>query len=361
MSRGQWWAAGLALAVVAGMVIASAGGGAGPSSLAKGPEGWLAARRYLEARGGAAQVLDLPFAADRVGPLLVTALPWSRRDFATDHQPLRRWVHSGGRLMVAYAGRRDRFEEEELLDAFGIGTAKARRDPPWGPLAWRRWADEEWSLEPAAPGETGRPLIVQARDRLPSTPRGAQVLYRRPDTGAAVVWSLPVGQGRLVLLPADALTNARLSQPGNADLLETLIGWLGDRWTFDEYHHGFVAPEAVASLAPPLAFDLFALHLGLLYLLAVVALARRFGPAWREPPARSGSAGAFLLGLGRLHDRLGHHAPAAERLLARVQELEPHLALPGELRRRAGEAGARDLVAIAREVASWRQRGRSGR
>jgi hypothetical protein len=163
-----------------------------------------------------------------------------------------------------------------------------------------------------------------------------------------------------VLLPADALANARLANPGNADLAETLIGWLGKHWTFDEFHHGLVDPAAAAGVAPPLAYDLFAAHLVVLYLLAVAALARRFGPAWREPAVRAGSAGAFLLGLGRLHDRLGHHSQAAQRLLARARELQPDLALPDGFDERARRAGAAELVAIARAVTASRRHARSG-
>ena len=68
----------------------------------------------------------------------------------------------------------------------------------------------------------------------------------------------------------------------------------------------------------------------------------------------TGSAGAFLLGLGALHHRLGHHAEAARRLLERVRELDRDADFPAELDRRAAAAGPRELVALAREVARRR-------
>jgi hypothetical protein len=68
----------------------------------------------------------------------------------------------------------------------------------------------------------------------------------------------------------------------------------------------------------------------------------------------TGSAGSFLLGLGVLHHRLGHHAEAARRLLERTRELHRDLDLPAELDRRAASAGPRELVALARDVASRR-------
>jgi hypothetical protein len=73
----------------------------------------------------------------------------------------------------------------------------------------------------------------------------------------------------------------------------------------------------------------------------------------------TGSAGSFLLGLGALHNRLGHHAEAARRLLERTRELDRNLILPDGLDRRANSAGPRELVELAREVARLRRLGGS--
>ena len=70
----------------------------------------------------------------------------------------------------------------------------------------------------------------------------------------------------------------------------------------------------------------------------------------------TGSTGSFLLGLGALHHRLGHHAEAARRLLERARELDPGADLPADLDRRAATAGPRELVELAREVAGRRAR-----
>ena len=159
--------------------------------------------------------------------------------------------------------------------------------------------------------------------------------------------------GRVVVLPADALSNARLGEAGNADLLETLLRNLGPRWAFDEVHHGLAAaPAAKGPLGR--AADLLLAHLVLLYLLAVLALARRQGPAWREPATVAGSAATFLLGMGALHHRLGHHAEAARLLLRRARELDRGLQLPPDLDRQAASAGPRELVEIATLVARRR-------
>jgi hypothetical protein len=187
---------------------------------------------------------------------------------------------------------------------------------------------------------------------LPELGSGARVLYAGP-SGEPVVALLPRLGGRVLVLPADALANARLELPGNADLLEALLRNLGRRWAFDEYHHGLVTGEG-GSRELGRAADLLLAHLVLLYLLAALALVRRQGPAWQEAAPLGGSAAAFLRGLGALHHRLGHHREAARLLLRRARELDPGLALPPELERQAAAAGPQQLVAIAREVARRR-------
>ena len=77
----------------------------------------------------------------------------------------------------------------------------------------------------------------------------------------------------------------------------------------------------VASQRLGRVFDLYLAHLAVVYLLGVSCLARRFGPAWIEAPVLTGSVAAFLVGLGALHHRLGHHRRAAELLVSRAREL----------------------------------------
>jgi hypothetical protein len=182
------------------------------------------------------------------------------------------------------------------------------------------------------------------------------VLLRSPEGEPAVV-VLKRHRGKIWLLPADALANARLDQPGNADLLETLLRQGGPQWTFDEYHHGLIGRQEVDSQGLGRTLDLVLLHLALLYLAALLTLARRFGPAWREPPVVSGSVGSFLLGLGTLHHRLSHHQTAARRLLERARELDRNLELSSDLYRLAENAGPRELLEVARQVARLRRGG----
>jgi Domain of unknown function (DUF4350) len=363
LSRRGWVVvAALALVAVAGGLLLAGQGAAGPSALSPGPSGWLAARRYLEARGARVTLLDRSFGAESPGRVLVTAFPWSLLDPGVDFDALRGWVRRGGTLLVAYSGSERDAREEDLLSRFGLRVRAVRGEAPWGYLAWRRYFEEEWRLRPepslAGGGEVGG-AVVRAFARAPASPKGARVLYRQPETDRPLVFAVTRGAGRVVLLPAAALANARLGEEGNGDLLESLLAWLGPEWTFDEYHHGLVRPGEAAAAVPAGVFDLFLAHLGLLYLLALVALGRRFGPPWREATARGGTAASFLIGLGSLHHRLGHHAEAARRLLARVRELEPGLALPADLDHRAAGADGAALVALAGEVARRRGRGMS--
>jgi len=153
------------------------------------------------------------------------------------------------------------------------------------------------------------------------------------------------------VLPADAFSNARLGHSGNADLLEGLRQQLGDHWTFDEFHHGLRPAFTPATRGSQRVLLLYLLQLVFVYVLVAVALARRFGPAWREEPPAFGSAASFLVGLGGLHDRLGHQRAAAELLVSRARALDGRLVLPS-----ASELDGRDLLGLARRVGQAQMR-----
>ncbi len=182
---------------------------------------------------------------------------------------------------------------------------------------------------------------------MPIAPRGASPLLRSPD-GALAAFSFPLWQGRVVVLPGDALSNGRLASAGNADLLESLLS-LGGTWTLDEFHHGLAAPSSPADARLSGVFDLYLIHLAFLYLVTVLAISRRFGPPWTEPPTIAGSTAAFFLGLGRLHHRLGHHAEAARLLVKRARELDPRLRV--EDVPLPGVSDSDRLVDLARDIA----------
>lgn len=340
------------------LLFLSRPGEARGSVLTRGPGGWLAARKYLEARGAQVKLLDGPLDSFQEGGVLVVAFPWQGGVSAEAGDHLEEHLRRGGDLVLAYSGEWGNPGELVVLEGLGLGLQEVRK-VVLNPVRWRQFAREEWDLQPAkgtSGGVSGTaPVRVWAPRWAPEIPKEAQVLLRSPKGPAAAM--LPRYRGRIWILPADAFANARLASPGNADLLETLRQRLGDRWTFDEYHHGLAGRRAVESAALGRTLDLILLHLAVLYVVALLTLSRRFGPAWSEPPVVTGSAGSFLLGLGALHNRLGHHSEAALHLLERTRELDRNLILPEDFDRRAANTanmGPRELVDLAREVARLR-------
>lgn len=340
------------LACIGTLLLFSGPGEARGSALARGPGGWLAARKYLEARGAKVKLLDGPLGGFQEGGVLVVAFPWQTGVSAEASDHMEEHLSRGGDLVLAYSGEGNNPGELVALIGLGLPLQEVRK-AVLNPVGWRRFAREEWDLQPVK-GTTGAgPVRVWAPRWAPEIPKEAKVLMRSPK--GPVIAMLPRYRGRIWILPADAFANARLANPGNADLLETLRQRLGDRWTFDEYHHGLAGRRAVESAELGRTLDLILLHLAVLYVVALLTLSRRFGPAWSEPPVVTGSAGSFLLGLGALHNRLGHHAEAARRLLERTRELDRNLVLPEDFDRRAANADPRELVELAREVARLRK------
>jgi len=324
------------------------------SSLSRGAGGWLAARKYLEAKGTRVALLDAPLDSSAGEGVLVTTFPWQQGASVEAAEDLENHLRRGGDLVLGYSGIGWNPGEKIAMERLGMPLEEVRQ-MTLNPLRWRAVAREEWSLRPEGQARGAAPVRVWAPRWAPEVPKRAETLFRSLQ-GRPLIVLLRRYKGRILLLPADALANARLGEPGNAGLLETLRVRLGERWTFDEYHHGLTGTIGVETASFGRALDLILLHLAVLYLVALWTLSRRFGPAWSEPPTVTGSAGAFLLGLGALHHRLGHHAQAALRLLERVRELDRDLDLPADLDRRAAAAGPRELVALAREVARRRSR-----
>ncbi|HXO28760.1 MAG TPA: hypothetical protein VOA80_15530 [Thermoanaerobaculia bacterium] len=391
----RWLAVAALFLVTAAVTVVPLGdrGGSRGSTISRGPGGWLAARRYLQARGARVTLISEPLARyvqeqsvepveagepgrslelrDRsargepgqpIAPLpprrpagpgvLALVFPWQALPAADLEEPIEAHLGRGGDVVLAYSG--EAAGAERVLDVWRWERAG---EVPLAPWRWWSFTHREWQLRPApgvpgAGGGGGRPLRVWAPRALPQVGPAATVLFTTPEGKPAVAVYRYHG-GRVVVLPADALSNARLGEAGNADLLETLLRNLGPRWAFDEVHHGLVTTHAARG---PLgrAADLLLAHLVLLYLLAVLALARRQGPAWREPATVAGSAATFLLGMGALHHRLGHHAEAARLLLRRARELDRGLQLAPDLDRQAASAGPRELVEIATQVARRR-------
>lgn len=319
-------------------------GPADASTLSRTSRGWLVARRYLEERGCRVRLLDrAPEGTDE--GVLVVAFPWQRLALDEPAGGIDGHLQRGGTVLFAYSSGRYDVSQLAPARALGLRWDEVSGRPPLDPFQWRKHAARSWFLSPEPPPAAGgRPVRIDVPDRVPRAPDGASVFVRGP-AGQPVAFAFSRGRGRVVALPADAFSNARIGEPGNADLLEMLRQRLGPAWSFDEYHHGLSAPETPGETGPQRALLLYLLQLAFVYVLVVLAVARRFGPSWSEPIAASGSTVSFLLGLGAMHHRLGHHRAASRLLLARARELDPRLPFTDP-----SAAQGSDLLELARRV-----------
>jgi len=330
------------LMMVAGGLLLGSEASADASSLSRTSAGWLAARRYLEEMGTHVVLVDHDLDEPVGAGVLVLAFPWQNTALDDVDAAVEGQLRRGGSVVIAYADRSEPVQSA-LLASLGLGWDQRRSRPPLWPRAWRAHAREEWTLT-APPPATGREVRVSARREVPGMPAQGTVLMRDAQQ-RAVAFLFPRHRGRVVIVPADVFSNARIGNAGNADFLETLRRDLGGPWLFDEYHHGLRAAMGPAQTGGPRALLLYVLQVGLVYALCAFAVVRRFGPAWREEVVPGSSATIFLVGLGALHDRLGHHREAGRLLVSRAQELDPRVRLAG-----AEARNGRELLALARRV-----------
>lgn len=342
MTRRRARAAG-ALALMAavgllGVLLASPQRQARSSVLSAHSAGWLAARRYLEERGDSVELAARPLdetAETTPPPVWVLAFPWQVPLGTGELAAVGTHLQAGGTVVVAYSEPPSRQDERDVLAYLGLERRTVRGPAPLGPLAWWSYQREAWELTPGdgwSEGARAPELVMSAIRNVPRAPAGASVLYfRRLSGGDAVDEDVPLvftyrrHAGRVAVLPAAVLSNAYLLEAGHADFLESLRLAAGGAWRFDEYHHGLVDAGLEKETGATFAWDLFMLHLAVFYVLGLLAVARRFGPAWREAAVTAGSTSSFLRNLGALHRRLRHHQAAARLLAVRSRELDPSL------------------------------------
>jgi len=361
MSRRTVLLAALVLAVLVAVLLVSVPApNAGPSALSPAADGWLAARSYLEARGSAVTLLDRPLEAASLPDVLFLSFPGERALSGDELVRIGRFLNEGGTLVFGYSGRRLRPAETLAAEAVGLTLDPGKEEPPLSPRRWWAWARSEVRLKPdASLGSEAGDVVVRALEVRATGPSSARALYRNP-AGVPVVFSYARGRGRVLAIPADALSNGRIGNEGNANLLESLRASFGPALAFDEYAHGLAAPDVAASPGSAPSLDLLVAQLFLLYALCVWALGRAFGPAWREPPALASSTTGFLLGLGAFHRDLGHSAEASWRLIQNAEAWDPRVRIGAEARRSAVDADEATFLGIAQWIAR-RQQGRDER
>jgi len=349
-------AAALLVGTLIGMVLAGHRLAASGSALSRGGGGLLAARLYLQHRGARPVLLDRPLAGAASGRgTLVIAFPWQSRTFEVDRELVSEHLARGGDLLLAYGWEpMPAPGERALLGALNVDTT-TMASPPLAPWRWRAATARTWELRRAGDHPAPEPLRMRRPRWLPALPKEGALLLGPGDEVMASAFTLR--RGRVVVLPAELLANARIADPAHAALLESLRGWLGGPWLFDEYHHGLgPAGEAAIPSATRRGFDILFVQLLLIYAAAALALSRRLGPAWREAPPLAGSAGGFLLRLGALHHRMDHHGDGAALLLRRAAELDRRLPIDDRLREIAGRGDADALVEVGQAVARLQRR-----
>lgn len=341
----------VACALAALLLVSRPAGLDEASSVSRRPGGLLLARRYLESRGVRCTTFTGRVGTNGPGSTsLVVAFPATGRPRRAGLLRLNRWVSRGGTLVVLFDHSFPGFAQRDTLESLGVATRSIRRREELNPFRWWKRARTPWRLNsPVA----NTPIVLSSQARVVLKPQaGDVILLKEPKYNAVLGLARIVGRGRLVILPSEVLSNARLLEGGNADLLE----WLGRRLpsagfvAFDEGIHGLGVPAKRSAEGTPMADALLA-QLALIYLLAIVALARRQGPPWPEETARGGSVGGLLLRLGAVHRRMGHHADAARVMVERAVAFGGWDGVPADLREIPPRLDGPGLIRLAQRVA----------
>lgn len=315
------------LALLALVMLAPSDGSAHGSSLSASATGWLAARTYLEQSGDGVKVLDRPLDADELeGSALTLIAPFQRPFEEGQLGVVDEHLRRGGVVIYGYGGEAPGFAEKQLRENLDLErVATLRGSPPLTPTAWWRFHGERWTLKPESGSGSLGEVDLPALEQVPSAPSGAEIHVRAPgDEGVPLVFVFERRGGRVLVLPAAALENAAIALAGNLELLEWLRQEAEGFFLFDELRHG-VLDAALVRRQASRGWNLFLVQLALLYLAALWALGRSFGPRWREQPTRHGSIAVFLRQVGQLHARLGHHRAAAKLLVDRSRQLDRNL------------------------------------
>ncbi|MEA3403775.1 MAG: DUF4350 domain-containing protein [Armatimonadota bacterium] len=358
------------------------------SSLRTNPWGTKAWRELLAAAGVPGETWGVPLTElSREVDMLVVLDPTIP---VTDgeREALLQWVRDGGRLVLApgergVPGRRSgsaMIAIEELLLALGLSERRGvsaqqelARPARHGDLT----ADVHSVLVPTGRRLELAPLLAQADVSQPEI-----VLSDTHGTAAAVT---RVGEGNaIVLCEAEMLSNAVLSKADNVVFAANLAfaGGAPNAVYFDEYHHGFFASRGVFAGPQVDERPFWYSVVAVLFVAAVYALGRAkrlgapaagpddprrpaaeyvraFARVYARARASDAAAGMLLQGLRRRLARAAGVPASApdEALLAgltRIGVPRDTVAdlLSGLQRARAETPGERELLALAREVAT---------
>lgn len=324
-----------------------------PTSEETGPNGQLAARRWLEREGVAVHGLRERFdvlnredhPAYGPGNLMLMAMPQLRHPREEEIAELREWVAAGNTLVVlaalndtpgwSYQGDSDYFTDDlaaltgasfepagaEDDEADADGEAEEAPDP-FAPLAEPLWHEvevdpEHWLTRDAGPLAARSDLPTGAWEAEAGEESSLFVLGRSADDGRPALWVFAQGSGQVVLSAYGTLfANDVIGRGGNRRMLANLVRYHlapGGVVIFDDMHQGLSSlydPEAF--FADPRLHRSILLALALWLLFAVFANGR-LGALPRAGPARRQSD--FVRATGHLLARKVRPADAGRRLL----------------------------------------------
>ncbi|MCU0760845.1 MAG: hypothetical protein MUF07_16825 [Steroidobacteraceae bacterium] len=315
-----------------------------PSSVEPSANGHALARRWLESQGVRVLSLREPFGAlARLAPpgagrssLLVLTLPGTGPVQTSELVPLDRWLRAGNTLLVlaALADAPDWSRGTAGADAFDLkavtglefellegraGRAVPAREPGVLLPAPRR---ESARAVPGVPLLEGVATLAGESDYERSTwavrlPYDGIVLELARDaaSGAGVLWSRPIGRGRIVVSGyGTLLTNRAIGRGDNGRLLANLVAAsVGPEGAvlFDDGHQGLAPTYDPVQLFGDRRLHVTFGTLLALWLLWVLGATRLRTPRFAEPAPRPGE---LLRAAGGFFSRVLPPAAAAARL-----------------------------------------------
>jgi hypothetical protein len=342
----RWLPVVLAIALVVGAsLIFSGDDAAWPSVANTGPSGYHVASRYLTEHGRDVRVWTEPLDTLPADATLVLALPALVDPDDAEATTLLQWARGGGHFVLLPSPSGP--VPPSLESALRLDLLEVNRKPPLSYFEWKDWYLARTRLQ----GAGGTLITADAAWRVVCPP-GAEPLYRTTE-GEAAVCRWGIGAGSITVVPdSTVFTSARLPLGDNLALLEELLP-AGRPVCFDE--RGFSVAAAAVDEEHARGVEALVAQLGFVYIAAIFAVARAFGPGRRSQTEGASSLARDVRVLGRLHAAGGHVHDAGNALLTMARARFP--ADPGLAARREFTGGADAFVALARQVTELERRG----
>jgi hypothetical protein len=241
---------------------------------------------------------------------------------------LREWAEKGGRVVLVGPRARDVFK----------GTSIGISEGPGG-------TDERMEPVQAGAYAQGVEFALVGGERLLASD-SAWITHLKDIKGSALS-SRAIGDGEIIWLASMyPATNDGIAEADNARLV-TLLAGMAEPVYFDEYHHGYVKGAGLWRRLGPGGRAAALLGIAALFI-ALVAYARRTGPAIDVEDPRPARTGAYIAQLGSLYRRAGVRGEALgslhdglrSALAKRYGSAEVGVARDAEAREALGQAEA---------------------